>query len=265
MARTFQIGFSIVVLGTLGFAWTLFNPKITSVDEQIIIAAAVLDRARTDHTVRVLADVNWTILPSVETSKDRKTLFIAKMLPLIAEQNERILIQRARAETAAAGSAAYNGLIHDYGLKTGASRKALLARIDRIPESLTLAQAAIESGWGTSRFSQLGHAYFGERTYNKDVPGMAALRATGFKVKSFHSTSGSIRSFMRTLNTHRAYKAFRARRANLRAQGQKVTGADLAITLKSYSEIGTEYIDRILLTIRANNFGGFDGIEHVDH
>lgn len=265
MARTLQIGLIIVVLGTLGFAWTLFNPKIIPVAKQIQVAAAVLERARTDHSVRVLPDLNWTVLPPVKAAKDRKTLFIAKMLPLIAEQNERILIQRTRAETATLGSPSYNALSHDYGLKSGASRTALLSRIDRIPESLTLAQAAIESGWGTSRFSQLGHAYFGERTYNKDTPGMTPLKATGFKVKSFHSASGSIRSFMRTLNTHRAYKAFRARRAALRAQGQKASGADLAPTLKSYSEIGTDYIDRILLTIRANNFEGFDGINHVDH
>jgi len=266
MARSAQIGYTLALFGAAALSWSaLMPPPEPDLGTQIQEAKTVLERARNAHTVHYDPALNWRILPKVSQSQHRKDLFIAKLLPLIAEQNERVLIQRDIAETAPVGSAQYNALTHDYGLKSGASRKALLARVDKIPESLTLAQAAIESGWGTSRFAQLGHAYFGERTYDKTVPGMDPQQATGFKVKKFHSTSGSIRSFMRTLNTHRAYRAFRARRAALLAAGQHATGQELATYLKSYSEIGDDYIQRILITIKANNLDDFDGIQHVDH
>jgi len=266
MGRIAQIGSVTALLGIAVVGWVILSPpKSPDLTAQIQAASAVLERARVDHMVHYDPALNWLVLPEVSKSIERKTLFIAKLLPLIAEQNERILIQRSVAETAAFGSPAYNALTHVYGLKSGASRKALLARVDKIPESLTLAQAAIESGWGTSRFALQGNALFGERTYNANTPGMAPRGASGFKVKSFDHTIGSIRSFMKTLNTNRAYKVFRAQRANFRTQGRAATGYDLAVYLKSYSEIGDAYIQRITDTIQANALGAFDGIAHVDH
>jgi len=265
MLRALIVLIIMLLIGGAGLAWSIFSPLSPTVAMQIQAAHEVLDRARSQHLVRYNPAQNWRVLPFVDQSEDRKALFIATILPLIAEQNERVLIQRAKAKTAPVGSPQYNGLIHTYGLKSGTSRRVLLTHIDKIPVSLTLAQAAIESGWGTSRFTQMGFALFGERTYNMSIPGMVPKGATGFKVKRFHSTIGSIRSFMLTLNSHGAYRAFRARRAALRAQGLDPTGQDLAPYLGSYSEIGDDYIKRILSTIRTNNLDEFNDIAHVDH
>lgn len=265
MTRIALLIFCILSLWTAHYVWKVFDVPPPDLSQKIQIANSVLERARTDHSIQYDPALNWLALPKVKDAGQRKSLFIAKILPLIAEQNERILRQRFVAETAPVGSAQYNALTHSYRLKTGALRTELLKRVDMVPESLTLAQAAIESGWGTSRFAQLGHAYFGERTYDKSVPGMAPLRATGFTVKKFVSPAASIRSFMHTINSHRAYRAFRNQRAKLRATGTQPTGQDLAPHLKSYSEIGNAYIERILITIRANHLNDFDGISHVDH
>lgn len=266
MGRLAPIG-SVMALLVVGvIVWMVFiQPKGPDLALQIQTANAVLEQARVNRTVFYDPALNWQVLPEVSNTSDRKALFIAKVLPLIAEQNERVLAQRTVAETAAFGSPTYNALIHSYGLKSGASREALLARVDIIPESLTLAQAAIESGWGTSRFAKQGNAFFGERTYNPDTPGMTPLGASGFKVKSFDSAIRSIRSFMKTLNTHKAYRVFRAHRAQMRQHNKTPTGLDLVVYLKSYSEIGDAYIQRITDTIQANALGAFDDIAHVDH
>ncbi|MBL4693103.1 MAG: glucosaminidase domain-containing protein [Magnetovibrio sp.] len=265
MVRIAPLLVLVLVLTTIILSWKAFHPAALTLADQVEIATSVLKRARTDRSVVYDPALNWSILPKVKNSRQRKVLFLAKFLPLIAEQNERILLQRHTAETVPMGSAEYNALTNSYRLNSGASRKALLDRVDRIPESLALAQAAIESGWGTSRFAQLGHAYFGERTYDKSIPGMAPLKAKGFTVKKFNSTAASIRSFMLTINSHRAYKGFRRQRAKLRLQNRLASGQELAPYLQAYSEIGSAYTDRILITIKANRLDDFDGIQHVDH
>ncbi|MFC1673417.1 glucosaminidase domain-containing protein [Pseudomonadota bacterium] len=250
-------------LAALTAAFGLHAPE--NLSQRINEAEAVLERARTEHAVTYDVPRTLAPLPDVDNPNARKALFVAKMLVLIAEENERTLSHRRIIEGAPQGSPAYNAIFVSYGLKPGASRSEALARVDIIPESLCLAQAAIESAWGTSRFARQGHAYFGERTYDPAVPGIAPQRAKGFKVKSFASPAHSVRSFMRTLNTHRAYRFLRNQRAVLRAQGVRPSGEDLAPHLSAYSEIGQNYVQRILITIRANSLGDFDGIEHVDH
>lgn len=265
LSRKMLISAALIIGGAGPLGWVALHQPSPDLARQIQDAEAVLDRARTDHTVDYDPMLNWQALPDVEDARARKTLFIAKMLPLIAEENERILSHRAVIERGSADAAHVNALASAYGLKAGASRTALLTRIDQIPESLALAQAAIESAWGTSRFARDGHAYFGERTYNLSAPGMKPRRASGFLVKSFQGTRASVRSFMLTLNRHRAYTQFRAHRATLRAQGIRPSGLDLAPYLHAYSEIGDAYIQRILITVRANALSDFDGIHHVDH
>lgn len=265
VSRKILITAVVITGGAAPLGWAVLTPPPANLAQQIQDAQTVLERARIHHTVHYDPMLNWHALPDVPDPQARKALFIAKMLPLIAEENERILSHRARIENTATDLAHYNALAYTYGLKPGASRRALLARIDQIPESLALAQAAIESAWGTSRFARTGHAYFGERTYNLNAPGMKPERASGFLVKSFSGTRASVRSFMLTLNSHRAYTAFRAHRAALNAQGLRPKGLDLAPYLHAYSEIGDAYIQRIQVTIRANALSDFDGIEHVDH
>ncbi|KAF0169956.1 MAG: bax protein (hydrolyses peptidoglycan), partial [Rhodobacteraceae bacterium] len=109
-----------------------------------------------------------------------------------------------------------------------------------------------------------GNAFFGERTYDDGAPGLIPVSlnasATPFKVKSFSSGRLSVRSFMKTLNTHAAYRAFRQQRAALRAEGVYPTGLGLAPFLHGYSEIGDLYIQRIVGTIYAGDLNAYDDL-----
>ena len=243
-------------------AWVFLTPPaLPALETQVNDARTLLERARANGRVGKLA-YPISIPPSDKLPTDqRKALFMAKFLPLIVAENTRIAKQRDQLQKHDLAPAQLNALGLAYGLRpSNVSRAELLSRIDVLPVSLVLAQGAIESAWGTSRFAQEGNAYFGERTFDPDAPGITPKRATGFKVKSFDSAKLSVRSYMRTINTHRAYKALRLRRAQLRENNQMPSGAELAHYLKDYSEIGSDYISLIDRTISSNRLGIFDQI-----
>lgn len=251
-------------LGLIAAVSSLFSPA-PSLDLRLEAADRLLSQARETHKI-VAPSSSPGNLTSIEEDSDltnptaaRKTLFLAELLPLVVMENERILKQRQFLQ--GNPSIAYlNALARDYGLKPGQVRREdLLPRVDTVPVSLVLAQAAIESGWGTSRFARQGNALFGERTYDPDIPGIAPHRATGFKVKSFMTPQLSVRSYMRTLNANRAYRGLRSARAQARAQGRNPSGRELALGLARYSELGKAYIDRIVATIEANGLSAFNG------
>jgi len=124
---------------------------------------------------------------------------------------------------------------------------ALLERIDVIPTSLILAQSAEESGWGTSRFVRQGNALFGQWAWGDDEGIVPKGREEGktHVIKAFGSLMDSVRAYARNINSHPAYQSLRERRAALRADGQMITGWELAETLTKYSERGAEYVDSI--------------------
>jgi len=123
-----------------------------------------------------------------------------------------------------------------------------------VPESIVLVQAAIESGWGTSRFAREGNNYFGQRCYRADC-GMRARGVTDsarFGLARFASVAASVESYMLNLNTHPEYAAFRRLRERLRVRGEPVTGLALVPGLSGYSERGEAYVAEIAGMIRAN-------------
>ncbi len=234
------------------------------VNAHIASAQRLLKQAKNTRTVPRNSPIARAPLPVTTDTQTRKDLFIAKMLPLIVRENRRILAQRAEAQTLRRGTPRYGALAYGYGLKPTVSRAGLLRRIDIVPVALALAQAAIESAWGTSRFAHGGHAYFGERTYAPSARGLVPKAAQGFKVKSFAAPFLSVRSYMKTLNTHRAYDTFRARRAALRAKKLQPTGLTLASTLVSYSEIGPEYPKRLVATIKSNRLWLYNDVTFAE-
>ncbi len=132
---------------------------------------------------------------------------------------------------------------------------ALKRRVDELPGALAIAQAAIESGWGTSRFAREGNNLFGEWCFEAGcglVPRQRAAGAT-HEVRSFPSVVDSIRSYVRNINSHPAYAEVRARRARARANGQSPSAMELAAGLEQYSELGTVYVDHVRTVIRAND------------
>ena len=136
----------------------------------------------------------------------------------------------------------------------------LLIRVDVVPISLALAQAAIESGWGTSRYSREGNAIFGQYTFDKKN-GLKPLRRDEndkFYIKKFANLSASVRSYLKNINTHQAYENFRERRKQLRMSGDNLSGYQLANFLSSYSERKQDYVNDIKEIMKSNNFLKYD-------
>jgi Bax protein len=177
-------------------------------------------------------DTDLSVLPAPE----RKSAFLRMILPLVARENDRIRADRRKL----IDGKAPKGLFARYLVASG-DVEALKRRVDIIPASLVLAQAALESGWGTSRFALEGNNLFGMRTYDEKAQGLAPAGATGFKVMSFDSLGTGVAAYMANLNTHRAYRKLRAARAAMRRTGKLIAGQALTSWLTGYSEIPEKY------------------------
>lgn len=198
--------------------------------------------------------------------KQQKENFVAIVLPLILAANEEIA-QRRRAVLRAAESGDADTLgrwARLYRVDTADKsveqiKTDLLMRADFIPVSLALAQAAIESGWGTSRFARQGNALFGQWAWQASA-GIKPAQASNSRavVRSFPNLFGSVRAYMHNLNTHSSYASFRERRKIMRGRPRADLGYQLAMHLDSYAEIGTAYVGKLQTLIRTNEFGRFE-------
>ena len=209
-------------------------------------------------------------LADVKQATDRKDVFLRVMLPLVLEANERVQKQRAQLLVMDAKLAAghpltaeqqerLNGIAAEYDVD--AERiDILLRRVDAVPPSLALAQAAIESGWGTSRFILEGNAVFGQWAWGEEEGLVPQGREVGrtHKIKSFQLLTDSVRAYVHNLNTHNAYKGFREKRQMLRAEGKQLDGMALVSTLGAYSELKGQYLDMLRSIITANDLQPLD-------
>ena len=203
----------------------------------------------------------------------RKELFLLAVLPQVLRINERLLLHRGVFEDlykrqrrngtfdrAARQWLAKMGEL--YGVDDPLEHpNELLTRVDMIPPSLALAQAAAESGWGTSRFAVTGRALFGQRTFSGRVRGLIPAqreRHATHKVRAYNRLIESVWGYSVNLNTHPAYADFRRRRAQIRAQGKTPSGGALADTLVAYSEKGSAYVNMLRRIITTNRLGELD-------
>lgn len=202
-----------------------------------------------------------------EAGSARKALFIRSILPLVLEANRKLaadrrrLIDLDRRQPQSERERQWrDGLARRFGV-AAADRGELLRRVDVVPPSLALAQAALESGWGRSRFARQGNALFGQWSWTRGSGLQPTARAPGasHEVRSFASLLQSVTAYMHTLNTHPAYAEFRARRGRLRAVGGTLIGPQLAATLGRYSIERDAYVAKLELVIRANRLGDYDG------
>ena len=205
--------------------------------------------------------------------------FVKTLLPLISYQNQNILIERSKLETIKISLDDNNTLekldiiflekiSKKYRLKTNNKLKyqivnELLDLVDVIPSSIVLAQAANESGWGTSRFAREFNALFGEYTYDYSKGVVPLLREEGEKylVKSFKSIDKSVQSYFNNLNSHYAYADFREVRKIMRQQNNFSNIKLLVNELDSYA-IDKNYIDTINSIIDANKLNKFDSFNY---
>ena len=193
---------------------------------------------------------------------DQKQSFINLVLPLIVASNDD-LVQRRNA-VKAAFDAKNRAMLEKWAvlyrvdpekLDDAELAKQLLRRVDTIPVALALAQAAIESGWGTSRFALKGNALFGQWAWTESA-GIRPLAASNERavVRSFGSLLESVRAYMHNLNTHPNYQRFRFARQRLSPQNKTIKADTLATYLDSYAEIGTAYVDKLHAVMLSNNF-----------
>ena len=203
--------------------------------------------------------------------KDRKKKFIADLFPVIHSANQDIIEKRniffeiekkiQSNNLNVLEAAILKKLFNEYKVKNNDLAE-LKKRIDIVPISLAIAQAAIESGWGTSRFAQEGNAYFGQKIIGIKVDGIRPNDSENplIKVRIFENLNDSVKAYLNNLNTHFAYKNFRKSRNELRSFGRTLEGEVLANQLKKYSELGNEYINNVQEIIRKNNLSKFDFI-----
>jgi Bax protein len=199
----------------------------------------------------------------------KKELFFRMMAPLILKSNEDILAEREKLVAwLAQGSpdAEQTEWLHALTLRyrvlkeeddaavSPAHVQELLLRVDAIPPSLTMAQSAEESGWGTSRFADVGNALFGQWAWgDKAIKPEKQRKGKGnYGIASFATPQESVSGYMLNINTHRAYGELRARRAQLRAAGKQASGMDLSPTLIHYSERGEHYVKSLNSIMRVN-------------
>ena len=207
----------------------------------------------------------------------KKRLFFRLLGPIVLRANQLILGDREKLEAIKtsiadggkldnAGVARISEIATSYKMEspqvgelTEAYLDKLLVRVDVIPPSLALSQSAEESGWGTSRFADLGNAIFGQWTWGEGIKPIEQRGGKGnYKIATFKTPSESVKAYMHNLNTHPAYEDLREKRAQLRANGERLTGYALTGTLVNYSERGQEYVKSLRTIMRVNKLSDAD-------
>ncbi len=218
---------------------------------------------------KLVKPISLTLLPyeikKIENVKKRKDLFIQIILPLIIEENSNIRLDRKKlfsilnkSRNTKAEKNWLNLKFKQYGVMNK-DLSTLKVRMDEIPVSLAIAQAAKETGWGTSRFALEGNALFGQWTWSGDgLKPSGADNDSKHKVMRFKVLQASVKAYQRNLNTHSSYKEFRSTRAELRDRGKKLNSMILSEHLDKYAETGKQYVNVIQKIIRQNNLIDFD-------
>ena len=218
---------------------------------------------------KLVKPVALTLLPQeikmIESTKKRKEFFIQIVLPLILKENNNIRLDRKRLFTIINKSNNTKLEIKwlekkfkQYGINSN-DLSILKIRMDEVPVSLALAQAAKETGWGTSRFAQEGNALFGQWTWSGEgLKPKDSDKNEGHKVMKFNVLQASVRAYQRNLNTHSSYKDFRKARAELRDEDKELDSLVLAEYLNNYAETGDKYVEVLQKIIEQNNLKDFD-------
>ena len=210
-------------------------------------------------------------LDNLQSVQLKKETFIKIVLPLIVAENEKILDDREKLKvisekkfTSDLEKQWLRQKLLEYKVKKG-NLDELMRRMDMVPVSIALAQAAKESGWGTSRFALEGNAIFGQWTW--DGQGIAPLKRDGdknHKILKFPILRASVKAYKNNLNTHKSYLKFREKRNSLREKNKKITGLALTGTLKNYAQTGSEYTKILNQIITQNRLSDFEPVRLVN-
>ena len=210
-------------------------------------------------------------LDELSNTRLKKETFIKIVLPLVVAENERILADRKKLkvilkkkQTSDLEKQWLRQKLLEYKVKKG-NMDELIERVDIIPTSIALAQAAKESGWGTSRFALEGNAIFGQWTWSDN--GIAPLEREGnkdHKILKFPILRASVKAYQNNLNTHKSYSNFRNKRMTMREKSKSIKGLELTETLKNYAQTGAEYTKILNQIIIQNRLTDFEPVRLVN-
>jgi len=218
---------------------------------------------------KLVKPVSLSLLPveikMIENTKERKELFIQIILPLVIKENNNIKLDRIKLFGVLNKNKNTNNeknwlekKFKQYGV-INKDLSTLKIRLDEIPISMAIAQAAKETGWGTSRFAQEGNALFGQWTWTGEgIKPAGADDDSTHKVMKFKVLQASVKAYHRNLNTHSSYKEFRSARAQLRDEGKELDSLILTKYLDRYAETGKEYVKILQQIIKQNQLTDFD-------
>ncbi len=222
---------------------------------------------------KIVKPIRLSLLPTeikkIENTKKKKNLFIQIILPLILEENNRIKLDRKKLFTilnknmnSDSEKKWLKSKFQQYGVINN-DLSTLKVRMDIVPVSLAIAQAAKETGWGTSRFAIEGNALFGQWTWSGEgiKPAGVDPEDSNHKVMKFKVLKASVRAYQRNLNTHGSYRQFRSARANMRDNDDDLDSLLLADYLDKYAATGKEYTKIIKQIIKQNNLQDFDKVK----
>ena len=204
----------------------------------------------------------------IQGTKKKKNLFIKIILPLILEENNKVKLDRKKlfailnkSNNSAAEKKWLNQKFKQYGV-LNKDLLTLKIRMDIVPVSLAIAQAAKETGWGKSRFALEGNALFGQWTWSGEgIKPAGADEDSTHKVMKFKVLKTSVKAYLRNLNTHLSYKRFRLIRAVLRDNEKNLDSLILANYLDKYAATGEQYIVTLKKIIKQNNLKDFDDVK----
>ena len=207
-------------------------------------------------------------LIEIQSVQLKKETFIKIVLPLVVAENEKILNDRYQYKiisrkkmTNEKEKSWLRQKLKEYKVTNG-SMKELGERMDIIPISIAIAQAAKESGWGTSRFALEGNAIFGQWTWNgKGIAPLDRSKEKSHKILRFPILRASVKAYKNNLNTHKSYKKFREKRAELRSRKRTIQGIKLIHTLSNYAQTGVEYTKIIAKMMEQNSLEDFENVK----
>lgn len=255
--------------GSRPFSLLLWRLAVCLLLGTLLLAPWLVWESTSDHAAPAI----WP-LPD-DPLEARKARLVNDLLPRVRASNRLILERREHAERLlqrhlagkgfrAADQAWLAEMGEQYRLPAGEMDEAwlrlLLRRLDIIPADLALAQAALESAWGESRFALEGNNYFGQWCFEPGCGLVPRHRPEGarYEVAAFPSIEESVRRYMLNLNTHPVYRPLREERERLRAAGAPITGHALAVGLQSYSALGERYVHTVRELIASNGFDRFE-------
>jgi Bax protein len=203
-----------------------------------------------DPALRKEAFLRW-LLPAVERENARVARTRRRLLRLEREHRQGRRLSRGDLNFLGELADRYRTVSPERNLT--ASLRALLRRVDTVPARLALVQAALESGWGTSRFAREANNYFGIWTWRHEgIEPAARAQDADHRVASYPDAAASVRAYLFTLDVGPAYTELRRLRAEARAANREPRALDLAAGLSGYSARGQDYVAEIRQTLRAN-------------